>query len=390
MPSELKELTVFISSPSDKSRERKALIEDVIPKINKSLRKTVNATIRHIAWETDVVPRFGQAPQDTINEQVGTEYDIFLGIMGARFGTPTREYRSGTEEEFQRAFNRKQKGSNVEIMFYFQKPGFSGEEIEASELQKVQDFKKRISPLGVYKDYEQPDDLHSFVEEHLSTIAIEICTKTSTKNEPSILSEDKNPKMTLLEALNEIEQSEETDSFNVVEDFEDKTTKMIDKLGIITSAVELMSLRMENETDQITKAAEKSDIKAGRQSLDNVSTIWEEFVSVSSRNLSDLEILMSEQITLSSEIVEDLPIVSSPEEIESVRTSLGELVDTCFGVEASFAEVLQSAKNFPRTTSKANKSKRKLILVFQEISKILTSYTLEMDEVLNKLDKKFG
>ena len=37
--------------------------------------------------------------QDVINRQLG-EYDIFLGIMNTRFGSPTHRADSGTEEEF--------------------------------------------------------------------------------------------------------------------------------------------------------------------------------------------------------------------------------------------------------------------------------------------------
>ncbi|PYL26201.1 MAG: hypothetical protein DMF37_02915 [Verrucomicrobia bacterium] len=44
----------------------------------------------------------GADAQDVINHQLA-EYDIFLGIMSCRFGSPTKRAHSGTEEEFNRA-----------------------------------------------------------------------------------------------------------------------------------------------------------------------------------------------------------------------------------------------------------------------------------------------
>ena len=42
----------------------------------------------------------GSDPQQIINSQVSDEYDIFIGILWTRFGTPTERAGSGTEEEF--------------------------------------------------------------------------------------------------------------------------------------------------------------------------------------------------------------------------------------------------------------------------------------------------
>ena len=51
-------------------------------------------------WEKDVFPAFGEDSQDVINKQIGTDYNIFVGIMWKKFGTPTSRAESGTEEEF--------------------------------------------------------------------------------------------------------------------------------------------------------------------------------------------------------------------------------------------------------------------------------------------------
>ena len=56
-----------------------------------------------VRWETHVAPSLGSDPQDVVNRQIG-EYDLFVGIMWKRMGTPTALATSGTEEEFNGAY----------------------------------------------------------------------------------------------------------------------------------------------------------------------------------------------------------------------------------------------------------------------------------------------
>lgn len=59
-----------------------------------------------------------------INEQIG-DYDIFVGIMKHKFGSPTLYADSGTEEEFNRAYdNYKNDGTCKNLMLFFNKETF--------------------------------------------------------------------------------------------------------------------------------------------------------------------------------------------------------------------------------------------------------------------------
>lgn len=53
-------------------------------------------------FETDIMPGFGSDPQAVINEQINDDFDIFVGLLKGKFGTPTPRAGSGTEEEFRR------------------------------------------------------------------------------------------------------------------------------------------------------------------------------------------------------------------------------------------------------------------------------------------------
>lgn len=72
-----------------------------------------------LRWEDSVAPDIGVSGQDVISDQMGFDYDIFLGVMWARFGTPTVNAQSGTEEEFDLAFQRHKSGEQIRVSFLF-------------------------------------------------------------------------------------------------------------------------------------------------------------------------------------------------------------------------------------------------------------------------------
>lgn len=93
-------LRVFISSPDDLAVERD-VCEDAISKLNRIYEK-LDYPVRLVPrrYEEDtyptVVPIYTQAE---ITRQIGP-YEIYVGILGSRFGTPTPVAGSGSKAEF--------------------------------------------------------------------------------------------------------------------------------------------------------------------------------------------------------------------------------------------------------------------------------------------------
>lgn len=77
---------VFVASPSDCDKERAAL-EDIVAELNVSWRRSLRGSLELIRWETSTFSAIGRSAQDVINDQVGDDYDIFVGIMWGRFGS---------------------------------------------------------------------------------------------------------------------------------------------------------------------------------------------------------------------------------------------------------------------------------------------------------------
>jgi hypothetical protein len=103
--------------------------------------------------ETHTYPYMGQA-QEVINRQIPIDYDIFVGVMWMRIGTPTANSPSGTVEEFRRAVAHRQSFGRPIIMFYFcdeQVPFPRGDELD--QLQKVMKFREELSSIGYTLSY---------------------------------------------------------------------------------------------------------------------------------------------------------------------------------------------------------------------------------------------
>ncbi|MCU9838866.1 DUF4062 domain-containing protein [Ruegeria sp. WL0004] len=144
----VRKITVFLSSPGGLSEERD-LVETVCKQLTHDLGNHLGFVLEVLRWETHTRPAAGLSAQDTINKQMGIDYDIYLGILGVRFGTETKKWGSGTEEEFELAYESWRKNSRPEIMFYFSESAPNLSHIDPSDLQKRQIFKKKLEERGV-------------------------------------------------------------------------------------------------------------------------------------------------------------------------------------------------------------------------------------------------
>lgn len=170
----IKTFKCFIASPGDTSKER-ALCDKVIDDINTSMGNFFGFRLETLKWENDVYPAIGEDGQAVINEQIGHDYDIFIGIMYKKFGAPTARAESGTEEEFDRALALYNENPNLSIMFYFNNKASNLTDIDVEQLSKVLDFKKKVKDAGcLYKEYDGHEEFANALRNHLSMLLSKI------------------------------------------------------------------------------------------------------------------------------------------------------------------------------------------------------------------------
>ncbi|VVS91425.1 DUF4062 domain-containing protein [Desulfoluna spongiiphila] len=154
-------LEVLIASPSDVFEERDA-IENTVEKWNSLHAKNEDVILRTVRWEKDSFSQMGDSPQELLNQQIVDNSDIIIGVFWTKFGSPTRKFDSGTEEELIRSINSKKP-----VSIYFSNKKIEPEQTITPEFQKnyqkVISFKKKISMQGIYGTFSDIDDLEDQV-----------------------------------------------------------------------------------------------------------------------------------------------------------------------------------------------------------------------------------
>lgn len=150
MPRKETVISIFVASPSDVVEER-SVLNDTVNELNGIWSGTLGLRLELLGWETHTHPAAGADAQQVINKQIGDKYDIFIGILWTKFGTPTAEYKSGTEEEFYRAKKRFDEHKEPKVMFYFKEesPKILSL-IDPAELAKINSFREALGKEGVY------------------------------------------------------------------------------------------------------------------------------------------------------------------------------------------------------------------------------------------------
>jgi len=168
----------LVASPGDTKDERDLCLK-IFKELNKGIGESFGFVIEERMWEQNTRPSFsGEYSQATISDQLGNDYDVFIGIINQKFGTETKVAGSGTEEEFNNAYERLKNKEKVEIMFYFNDALVKPSAINTSDLDKVRDFKRRVGDLGGYHwTYNGANDFENTFRTHLTDYFIKLYSK---------------------------------------------------------------------------------------------------------------------------------------------------------------------------------------------------------------------
>lgn len=178
--SNIRLIKVFLATPSDVMQERQ-IAKDVLDSINRTMGTEKGVRFEVVGWDTDSYPAYGKDAQAVINDQIAdmAQFDLFVGIMWNRFGTPTPRAGSGTEEEFRRAVESLESNGRPAIMFYFnQRPYNPSNREEAGQKLKVLAFKEEIDRHGLTATYDGPDDFRMEFHRHVERWLIQYSLNT--------------------------------------------------------------------------------------------------------------------------------------------------------------------------------------------------------------------
>jgi tetratricopeptide (TPR) repeat protein len=195
MPENLKKLRIFAASPSDVASER-AKLETVVESL-KPTADYLGLTLEVVDWRA-IVPDAGRPQQVIFGQLKPTSWDIFVGMLWHRFGTPPggndpqtqKDYLSGTEEEFRTAYRLWKEFKKPRIVMYrCSRP--IPQEADFTQAQRVKDFFKEIQdPSSEFRvltqSFDTTESFEKLLLDNLQKLLIEYGEHSKTPITPEV------------------------------------------------------------------------------------------------------------------------------------------------------------------------------------------------------------
>lgn len=162
MPKNVVQYDLLISCPGDIVSEI-SIIENAVSQFNSQFADALGISIRTKHWRKNSYAQSGGKPQSLLNEQFVNDCDAAVAILWTRFGTPTDEYGSGTEEEVEIMLS-----SGKQVFMYFSDKPLSPSQMNDESYNKVQAFRDKYKNRGVYFTYSSDEEFKTLFFAHLS------------------------------------------------------------------------------------------------------------------------------------------------------------------------------------------------------------------------------
>jgi hypothetical protein len=371
MPASITKLKIFIASPSDVVDER-VVLDHVVNELNKQPGGRLGISLELVKWETDSYPSFGDDAQSVINNQIGEDYDIFIGILSKRFGTPTSRGESGTLEEFSRAYKRARENPNgIRVMFYFNDSPVPPSELNLEQYSEIDGFRSSLGEQGVYYwQYKKPEDFERIVRMHLGKVMEEFGTKWGQDSGRKAEVDTIQPEYKEILCVETPIDSQTEEGFldliiTSVDDME-SAGESINRIGALLQELKIKTV---GSTDEMNRLSQPVNPHEARSIINRLAENWENFAQRAEVELPILSAKFRSGIdsyTKSAQLLTDFgtkdrdQVVNAIDAVRKIRSaSIEAQVST-----KNFRDVLQK---IPRLTVQLNHAKRHLNKVLDYI-----------------------
>lgn len=387
MAKQITKYSIFLASPSDLEEERYA-VEDVVSELNLTYSPANNIVIELLKWETHSAPGISNFhPQKIISQDIGNDYDLFLGVIWKKFGTPTDEAESGTQEEFNNAIKKyNSNNSSLQILFYFKNAvPKTINEINPEELIKIRDFKKSLNDHKMlYSEFNTIEDFKSSLRIHIPKRLNDLIENQKNHN-PEPLSFT-------------VKKLEENDLG--ILDYEEMFVSSINDsnlaLARITEYTESVGKEIEEKANQLTKISQSSQpnkvvineiMKRTAKILNNYSNRLETETPIYYNSFEDAIKAGTNIINLSDEFYTE----NTLNDLEQAKKNIFILRKNTPLAIGGMTNFYTSIKSLPRIQVDINQAKKTLMFQMEDlILKLEKSLELTnefSDAISSKIDK---
>ncbi len=370
MPRKEQVFSVFVASPGDVQEERESL-EEIVREMNISWSRELGIRLELVRWETHAYPGIAEDPQAVINEQIPQDYDLFIGIMWSRYGTPTGRAGSGTVEEFQKAKQRHDEDpAGVKIMFYFKDAPIAPSEIEPEQLAQVITFQKSLGEEGAlywkFKDIKEFEKLlRIHITSQVQAFKHEEALKTPTKLKEELPAE--------IQLESEKAESEDLGLIDLVEIYEERFEELGEIAARIAKSTEELGEKFRTRTKELNElsASGQVDRKQAKRLMERAATDMDQYVERIEAEIplfaKNLDEGMNALIDTTKLIVEFNISESDQTQARGALEALASLSEVLASSENIISQFQTSVSSIPRMTSVLNKSKRRVTEVLDRL-----------------------
>lgn len=393
-------LTIFVASPGDVTEERNRL-EDAVTDWNRTWARDQGLRLELFRWESDVFPGIGLDAQDVVNQQIPSDYDLFLGIMWSRFGTPTLRAGSGTVEEFEQALARRSSGLNEPgVFFYFKDAPVPPSKINVDQLKAVQEFKDRVGKDGVLRwDFVEPDQFEKLVALHITKFVQSSRhrrTQGSARDSVDFKKSESSEITTSPVNHDQVDKSNEDAGYlDQLEEFELRSAEVSDITNRFTEAQISLTERTTEvtaELQELLKTPLAVNVTKARTLIAGVAEKMHEYSEVLTSEVPLFRVSMNAAMAALTRAAM-LSVEFNTAQTSETRAAAAFLLDAIRGAKQATENFRTSTLALPRVTKEMNVAKRQqsaamesLIVEFESAEQLLVEGITLIDSLLSQSD----
>jgi hypothetical protein len=380
-------VTIFISSPGDVKSERQFIIDEIQSWNQRNSEKS-GCFLSPRTWEDVVAPDQDQYSQNVINQQIGDSYDVFLGLMWSRFGTPTQAADSGTEEEYDRAIERKNSGTHLNLSFFFKTSDVPMSLIDADQITKVSEFKKKISAAGCfYKEFSEDIHLSRGLNILFDKIARNL-EKYPILDGMIAIPADKlvlpSEKQTIPSDNTGASDEDALGLFDLSDMMERTTAAIVVLVSDWGNEIELLGAAMKDSTEQLNNMSKfgQPDQQLVRKKVSQTAEQLDQFAEFGEAKIEEIESEMSEFISTFQGIADvSKDFNSTQDDIDNTAHSIEQLVVGMEGAMDGTRSFADSVAALPRLSKEFNKSRARVVRVQKKFLDLMEQNLRDLLEV---------
>lgn len=384
---EIKQINLFISCPGDIIDEIYS-IEVIVKEINKTFGNIGHFAIQIVHWNEDTYTDIGQDGQEIINNQI--DYDILIGILWMRLGTPTNREKSGTVEEINRAIKNPEK---QQLVYFKTAPPSNLNSINTSELNEVMKFKKELSNKILYKEFETIDKFETLFRLNLSNLLKDkfINEQKPIQNTTVVAPNKDNKYQNIVSLIDEIENSskgsfEDIDIFEISENGQDCFKKITGNLTNLTSYLNKLTKNLNKGTTEINEVNNIKDTRLkltkAKKIVNRLSTELDDFNDEINLELPPFSENLKQVGKTTSDLLLTLRTYNNPDEHDIEANTLA-FRDAMENSMNTTAQMLKEVMKWPPINLKFNTSKRNTEVALKDLMKEIMFGLKLIDEALD-------